>query len=73
MKDNLKYLSLVTQVGLSIVIGIGLFAFLGLYLDRRFHTRATFTVVFLLIGSLSAVWSAYKLIVDAMNSNGERK
>ncbi|HHT42619.1 MAG TPA: AtpZ/AtpI family protein [Firmicutes bacterium] len=73
MKDSLKYLSLVTQVGVTIVLSVGLFTGLGLYLDRLLNTRAVFTLVFLLIGCFSALWGTFKLIENIERVNSERK
>ncbi len=73
MKNSLKYISLVTQVGVTVAVSVGLFTALGLYIDRLLKTRAIFTLVCLLIGCFTSIWSAYKLIVNALPSNSERK
>lgn len=38
MKDSLKYLALVTQVGVTVIVSVGLCTALGLYLDRLLET-----------------------------------
>lgn len=73
MKNSLKYLSLITQVGVSIIANVAIFTGLGLYLDRQLKTRAVFTLVFLLLGCISALWTTYKLIADTERVNSERK
>lgn len=66
MKDSLKYLSLITQVGLTITFTVFLFTILGVYLDRLLETQALFTLIFVLMGCLSALWTAYKLIIKTL-------
>ncbi|HPT82455.1 MAG TPA: AtpZ/AtpI family protein [Limnochordia bacterium] len=73
MKDSLKYLSLVTQLGVTIIVTVAICTAFGLYLDRRLNTGAVFTLVFLLIGCLAALWNAYRLISDTFKTNSERK
>lgn len=73
MKGSLKYLSLIIQVGLSITVSVAIFTMLGIYLDRKVGTRAIFTIVFILLGCTSALWSTYKLIQDTLSIDSERK
>ena len=73
MKGNLKYLSLITQIGLGITVSVAFFTFLGLYLDRLLGTRAVFTLILVIIGCISALWSTYKLILETERQNSERK
>ncbi|NMA99933.1 MAG: AtpZ/AtpI family protein [Firmicutes bacterium] len=71
MKGSLKYLSLITQIGLSIIVSVVIFMFLGIHLDRRLGTRGIFTVVLIIIGSASALWSTYKLIQETLRKDSE--
>lgn len=73
MKDSLKYLALVTQVGLSLLFCVFFFTILGIYLDRWLGTRAVFTLVFVLLGSIAAIWLAIKLILDTLPKDSEPK
>lgn len=73
MKGNFKYLSLITQVGLSVVVTVLVFTLLGVYLDRHFHTQGILILVFVLLGSFSGLWSAYQLILKASSQDSERK
>ncbi|NLM41302.1 MAG: AtpZ/AtpI family protein [Firmicutes bacterium] len=73
MKDSLKYLALVTQVGVTVIVSVGLCTALGLYLDSLLKTGAVFTLVFLLVGCFAALWNAYRLIMDTFTANSERK
>ena len=73
MKGSLKYLSLISQIGLSITISIAFFTFLGVYLDRLLGTRAVFTVILIILGCVSALWATYKLIEETLRADSERK
>lgn len=73
MKGSLKYLSLITQVGLSITVSVAIFTFLGVYLDRLLGTRAVFTVILIFLGCASALWSTYKLIQETVRIDSEHE
>lgn len=73
MKESLKYLSLITQVGLTITFTVSFFTILGVYLDRLLKTKAIFTLIFVLIGCFSAIWSVYKLIQKILPVDSEPK
>lgn len=73
MKDSLKYIALVTQVGLTIVISVSFFTIFGVYLDRWLGTRAIFTLLFVLLGSVAAIWAAIRLILDTLRKDSEPK
>ncbi len=68
-KNFLKYLSLITEVGLSIVVSTlcGLFA--GLYLDRIMGIKGPFTITLLICGVIGGFIAAYKLV----SSPGDKK
>lgn len=55
-------LALVGQLGFTIAIPIALLAFLGNYLDGRFHTAPLFILLGLLLGLISGVYGAYRLL-----------
>ncbi len=73
MKDSLKYLALVTQIGLTLLICVSFFTILGVYLDRWLGTRAIFSLLFVLLGSVAAIWAAIKLILDTLPKDSEPK
>ncbi|HHU60960.1 MAG TPA: AtpZ/AtpI family protein [Natronincola sp.] len=73
MKESLKYLSLITQVGITIAISIITFIFLGVYLDRFFNLRGVFTLLSILVGCVSGIWLAYKLITKSLPKDSEKK
>ena len=72
MRGSLKYLGLITQIGLTVAITVLITTAIGVYLDRRFHTTAVFTLVFIAIGSVSGIWSAYKLVQKISSDDLER-
>ncbi|NLJ80815.1 MAG: AtpZ/AtpI family protein [Firmicutes bacterium] len=73
MKGSLKYLFLLSQVGLTILTTVLLFTLLGVYLDRRWNTKGILIIFFLLFGSFAAIWSAYQLIIKTLSEDSERK
>jgi len=73
MKDSLKYLVLVTQVGLTLLVCVSFFTILGVYLDRWLGTGAVFTLVSVLLGGVAAIWSAIKLILHTLPKDSEPK
>ncbi|WP_077369529.1 AtpZ/AtpI family protein [Anaerosalibacter sp. Marseille-P3206] len=60
-KNMLIGLAYITQVGLSIVTPIILGAYLGNWLDRKFHTDMIFSIVFIIIGTLAGFLNLFKL------------
>ena len=61
-----KYLSLLTQIGLLMVINILIFLGLGVWLDKIFKTNGIFLIVLLLIGIISGFYSVYKVINESL-------
>ena len=60
-KNSLRYIGLVTEIGLIAVISIGGGLLLGLWLDRKLGTRVLFTILLVLVGLASAVWKIYRI------------
>ena len=58
-----RYLGLVTQVGLTMVLWIGAGFGVGLFLDRKLATQGLFLAIFIVLGVLGGVWSVYRLIM----------
>lgn len=72
MKKNhtvLKTLSLVTQLGITMLTSIFMCMFVGLWLDEKFSTH--FFIPFLLLGIGGGVWGAYTLIKNASDEEKE--
>jgi F0F1-type ATP synthase assembly protein I len=55
-------LTLVTQLGLTMVGSIALCFFIGYYLDRRLHTQGLFIVIFTILGILGGAVTVYRQI-----------
>lgn len=73
MKESLKYIALLTQVGLTILFIVSFFVVLGVYLDRWLNTKALFTLLFVLVGCFASIWVAVKLILGTMPKDSEPK
>lgn len=56
-------LSLVSQIGLMILISILGCTFIGKFLDSKFGTGPVLTIIFLLLGIGGAFMSVYKTLI----------
>ena len=56
-------LSLVSQVGLMMLIPILGCTFMGKFLDSKFNTQPIFTIVFLILGIGGAFMGVYKTLI----------
>ena len=69
---NLRLLSLVGQVGITIVVFILIGLVVGRWIDARFDTSPTFTLVFMLLGIAGGGWSVARLVMWALEgTSGE--
>ena len=59
-----RYLSLITQVGLIMLVSVFIGFFCGIYLDRRFDTGGIFIAVSLIISVLAGFFQIYKFIIN---------
>ncbi len=57
----LKYLSLISQVGLMMAIPIIGCILFGTYLDHLLRTQVLFLIIFTILGTLAAFRNLYKL------------
>ena len=64
-RDLARYLGLVSQVGLTMVLWIGAGFGVGFFLDRKLATHGLLLVIFILLGVLGGFWSVYRLIMKA--------
>ena len=60
--QNLKYLALLTQVGLSVIIPMIGALYIGNYLQTIFDLPGLFVIALALLGLLGGLFSAYKLL-----------
>lgn len=58
-----KLLSLISQIGLMILIPIFGCAFLGKFLDSKLNTEPIFMLIFLLLGIGGAFMGVYKTLI----------
>lgn len=64
-RDLFRYLGLVTQVGLTMILWIGAGFGVGFFLDRKFAVNGLFLVIFIVLGIVGGFWSVYRLIMKA--------
>ena len=69
--EALKYLSLISQVGFTMVTPILLCTFIGMKLEERFHF--SFTLIFMLLGVVSGCMSGFRLIMNTMKKMDKKK
>jgi F0F1-type ATP synthase assembly protein I len=60
-----RYLGLVTQVGLTMLVSIGVGFGIGWFLDHKLATGGLFLIIFILLGVGAGFWSVYRLIMKA--------
>ncbi len=70
LKDLAEHLSLVSQVGLTMVAAIGIGFALGYYLDLWTDSRGLWKAVFIPMGALSGFWAVYKILVAVGTRSG---
>lgn len=68
-KDVYKTLTLITQLGISMLVPIFLCAFLGVYLEEKFSISVF--VPLLILGILAGGRNTYKLAINASKNNKE--
>jgi len=60
------YFTLVTQLGLVVVITILVGFGLGFWIDQKFNTSPTFVILFLVVGVAAGLYNAYQMIMRYM-------
>ena len=60
--EIVKSMSLLTQLGLTVVICVFGCVYVGIYLDRRLNTSPVLSLVFLMLGLGSAFASVYRTL-----------
>ncbi|MBT3756813.1 MAG: AtpZ/AtpI family protein [Candidatus Cloacimonetes bacterium] len=60
--ELIKYISLISQLGFTIIGSILLFLAGAIFLERKFQTEGILILVGVLIGVISGVFAAYKLL-----------
>lgn len=59
----MKWMTLMSQVGITMVANIMIGLFIGKYLDQWLHTSPLFLLLFIFIGFFSGIKSVYLLII----------
>lgn len=62
-REILKYISLITQLGLIMVSSILIFFFTGLFLDKLFLTGHIITIVCIVLGVFTGGFTVYKTLM----------
>ncbi|HPR16626.1 MAG TPA: AtpZ/AtpI family protein [Candidatus Cloacimonadota bacterium] len=62
MKEILKNIGLITQLGLSVIVPILIFVLGFAYLDQKIQAEGKLIILGVVIGVISGVVSAYRLV-----------
>lgn len=73
MKDIMKALSMLTQVGISMFVPIFLCILLGKYLDKVCETGILFLVIFIILGVGAAFRTLYMMTVFKFKKKAEEE
>ena len=65
-REIAKAFSLVLNIGVVMTACIVGCLLIGRWLDSMFNTSPLFLLIFILLGSVSAIWSLYKIVMDTM-------
>jgi len=60
--ELIKYISLVTQLGLTVISSILIFLVGAIYLEKKYQTDGILILIGVLVGVAVGVLSAYKLL-----------
>ncbi len=67
--ELLKYISLVTQLGLTVISSILIFLVGAIYLEKKFQTDGILILIGVLIGVAVGVLAAYKLLKKTLEKD----
>ncbi len=70
-KNSYRNLTLITQLGISVIVPIFLCLFVGIWLDNRFSTW--FTIPLLVLGFLAGGRNAYIMAKDSIRMDERKK
>ena len=62
-KETLQSLTLISQMGISIITPIFMGLFLGQYLDKKLNFNGFFSIVFMVIGTCAGFLNIFKLSI----------
>ena len=69
---NLRLLSLVGQVGVTVVVFILIGLAVGRWIDARLNTSPTFTLFFIFLGMGAGLWGVYRLVMWALQEGSKQ-
>ena len=67
--ELLKYISLITQLGLTIISSILIFLVGAIYLEKKIQTDGVLILVGVLLGVSVGIFAAYKLLKKTFEKN----
>lgn len=62
--DVAKQLTMLSQIGLNIVVCVFGCGFIGFFIDRKLDTKPIFSFIMIAIGLMSAGLSTYKHLIE---------
>lgn len=71
-RTTFQTLALVTQLGLIMIVSIGMPSALGIWLDRKLGT-AWITILMFVVGVIAGVQSVYRMIQKIYGDKGQNK
>lgn len=69
---NLRLLSLVGQVGVTVVVFILIGLVVGRWIDARLNTTPGFTLFFIFLGMGAGLWGVYRLTMWALEETSRQ-
>lgn len=69
----LRELTLVSQLGITMVMSIACFFVAGFFLDKWLNTKPVFSLIFILVGIISGGYLIYKQIMEIIQKSEAQK
>jgi len=70
--ELLKYISLITQLGLTVISSILILLVVSIYLEKKLQTNGIIILIGILIGTVVGVFSAYKLLKKSIEKDNKK-
>lgn len=61
MRNIYKNLVLITQIGINAIVPILMMTFIGIWVDKKLGFNMLFTLIFLVLGSMTGIYNIYKI------------
>lgn len=62
-KSTLQALGFASGLGINFAITIGVCLYVGIYIDERFATSPAATIIGIILGFITAIWSTYQKLL----------